>query len=97
MKLLKEGAALCTGAQDILDDMHWSQPPPEQESLFPDENADDPAHPILAALAREEKTMDELIAETGMTASDLGVQLTLLEISGRVERRPGRAYALARK
>ena len=44
----------------------------------------------------EEKTLEELIAETGLSASELGTQLTLLEISGKIERRAGRAYALIR-
>ena len=38
----------------------------------------------------------ELISETGLSASELGTQLTLLEISGKIERRAGRAYALTR-
>ena len=40
--------------------------------------------------------LEELIEETGMTAVDLSAQLTLLEISGKIERRAGRAYALIR-
>ena len=41
-------------------------------------------------------TLEELIEETGRTAGELGAQLTILEISGRIERRAGRAFALAR-
>ncbi len=98
LMLLKEGASLCTCAQDILEAMDWEIRPPRQTSLLPEEDdAGEPeADPILRALAMEEKTLEELIRETGLTAGELGTRLTMLEISGRVERRAGRAYALTR-
>ena len=94
LALLKEGATLCTCGQDILCHMGWEEKPPEQNSFLPD--TEEEQDPILRALALEEKTLEELIAETGLNASELGTQLTLLEISGKVERRAGRAYALCR-
>ena len=51
---------------------------------------------ILSALQLEEKTLEELIDITGLSAQELSMQLTLLELNGRVERRAGRAYALVR-
>ncbi len=95
LALLKEGAALCTCGEDILCRMGWEDKPPEQNSFLP-QKAEVEQDPILRALALEEKTLEELIAETGLSASELGTQLTLLEISGKVERRAGRAYALCR-
>lgn len=95
LKLLKEGAHLCTCADDLLEEMNWHPRPPEQASfLAPDE--EEPADPILRALALEEKTLEELIQETGMPVNELSTQLTLLEISGKIERRAGRAYARVR-
>ena len=94
LALLKEGAAICTCGQDILSHMGWEEKPPEQNSFLLKE--EDEQDPILRALAMEEKTLEELIAETGLSASELGTQLTLLEISGKIERRAGRAYALTR-
>ena len=99
LRLLKEGAGICTCGQDIMSRMEWALRPPEQASFLAPadtKDSDDPAFPILHALALEEKTLEELIEETGMSAGDLGTQLTLLEISGRIERRAGRAYALVR-
>ena len=93
LQLLKEGAKMCTCAADITEAMGWASPQAEQATFLPEET---PADPILKALQLEEKTLEELIAETGMNASQLGTQLTLLEISGRIERRAGRAYALRR-
>ena len=99
LMLLKDGAALCTCGGDILDRMGWNAKPPEQASFLSEEPGSDDENesdPILRALALEEKTLEELIEETGLSAGELGTQLTLLEISGKVERRAGRAYALCR-
>ena len=99
LMLLKSGACLCTGPDDVLVQMGWQGVGEEQTAFLPKEPdvpEDDPAYPILKALALEEKTMEELIAETGRTAGELGAQLTILEISGKIERRAGRAYALRR-
>ncbi len=101
LKLLMEGANLCTCGRDILCAMGWQAMPPRQSSFLqedcPGDDADEPSSPILKALSMEEKTLEELIQETGMNAADLGTQLTLLEISGKIERRAGRAYALVRR
>ncbi len=100
LMLLKEGAGICTCAQDILAAMDWEVRPPKQTSLLPEEDrgseTEPEADPILRALALEEKTLEELIQETGLSAGELGTRLTMLEIGGKVERRAGRAYALAR-
>lgn len=99
LMLLKSGANICTGPEDVLTQMGWREASAEQPSFFPPEpdlDENDPAYPILKALAVEEKTLEELIEETGCSAGALGAQLTMLEISGRIERRAGRAYALAR-
>ena len=93
LALLKDGAHLCTCGQDILEEMGWAGRAPRQESLLEET---EPADPILRALALEEKTLEELIALTGMNAGELSAQLTILEISGKIQRRAGRAYALCR-
>ncbi len=94
LALLRDGAALCTCGQDILERMGWEEKAPEQSNFLPE--TEDERDPILRALALEEKTLEELIGETGLSAGELGTQLTLLEISGKVERRAGRAFALVR-
>lgn len=99
LMLLKEGANLCTCGQDILVAMDWEVRPPSQASFLPKEEDGDDGNtpdPILRALALEEKTLEELIEETDLSAGELSSQLTLLEISGKIERRAGRAYALVR-
>ena len=70
--------------------------PPKQLTLLADDDPETESNAILAALSVEEKTLEELIDITGLSAGDLSMQLTLLELNGRVERRAGRAYALMR-
>ena len=99
LMLLKEGAGLCACGEDILSAMGWLEKPKQERFLTEEsreESGPEPSDPILRALALEEKTLEELIRDTGMTAGELGTQLTLLEISGKIERRAGRAYALVR-
>ena len=99
LMLLRSGANLCTGPEDVLVHMGWGEEAAEQASFIPQEpdyDENDPAYSILKALSVEEKTLEELIEETGRTAGELGAQLTMLEISGKIERRAGRAYALKR-
>lgn len=97
--LLKEGAQLCTDADDIMDYMHWRRHPEQVSFLSADpenrqDEAADPDDPVLRALRLEEKTFEELLAETGFTVEDLSMRITLLELSGKIERRGGRSYAL---
>ncbi len=94
LKLLKEGALICTEGNDILEYMKWSRIGDKeirQMNVF-----EDTEDPVLRALLREEKTFEELIEETGFNASELGIKLTMLEFEGSIERRAGRAYAIKR-
>lgn len=94
LKLLKEGANICTCAEDIMDTMGWNPSGSiHQISLFSDEIPEKEGDPILRCLQMEEKTLEELIEETGLSAGELSTQLTILELGGFVERRAGRAYA----
>lgn len=95
LKLLKEGASICTCGEDIIAAMGWASRQPLQVSLLEgDPDAENDV--ILSALQVEEKSLEELIDITGLSAQELSMQLTLLELNGRVERRAGRAYALVR-
>ena len=96
LKMLKEGALICTGADDICAAMGWQGESPVQASfLIPDDAESD--DPILRCLALEEKTLEELLQETQIPIGEMSTRLTLLELSGEIERRAGRAYARVRK
>ena len=94
LKLLKEGAEMCTCPSDILSRLKVSPPEaPAEPAAAPAGAAD---HPVLRALRLEEKTFEELLAETGMDIGTLSGELSLLELDGKIEKLPGRAYALVR-
>ena len=92
LKLLKEGANLCTCAADILDALDIPACETEKSERNEPASEDDP---ILSALFREEKTFEELLGETGLSPGDLSARLSLLELDGKIEKRAGRAYAKA--
>ncbi len=95
LKLLKEGAEICTCPSDILSRLRVPERRPEIP-VMPDADAAAADHPVLRALHLEEKTFEELLEETGLDAGTLSGELSLLELDGKIEKRPGRAYALAR-
>ena len=97
--LLKEGAHLCTCAEDILEEMNWKKQDRQLSFLDTEEPGTDDGkaeNPVLAALRLESKTFEELLEELKMTPKELGAELTMLELDGKIERLGGRAYALAR-
>lgn len=94
LKLLKEGAVLCTGARDILDAL--SLPVPEDKAPPKDVDQAPPGDKVLEALDLEEKTFEELLSLTGLTPPALSSRLSMLELDGAVEKRAGRAYARTR-
>jgi len=97
LKLLKEGAAMCTCAEDILEGLGWKTSDDEPDDAGEQLSFTESDDPVLRALALEEKTFEELAEETGMPPGDLSAALTLLEIEDIIEKRAGRAYALKRK
>lgn len=91
LKLLKEGASICTCGEDIMSHMGWKT---NQTDLFspPDALASD--DPILRLLSGEEKTFEELLVETGMDVSELNAQLTILQFTGKIAKHAGRTFSL---
>jgi len=47
---------------------------------------------LLSALGHEPATMEELVQRTDLSAAALSSMLLMLELDGRIERRPGNAY-----
>lgn len=89
LKLLKEGAQICTEASDILNVLRL---PSVGERAA--ESAGGEADGVLGALRLEEKTFEELLDETKLSPGDLSARLSLLELDGKIEKRAGRAYAI---
>lgn len=55
-------------------------------------DADPDYRQLMSALGHEPATMDELVRRTALSAAALSSMLLMLELDGRVERRPGNAY-----
>jgi DNA processing protein len=73
-------------------DARYSTPAPEPEDLFANTPAMSstvaPTDPVLAAL-ESPRTLDQIIAATGMPAGEVRGRLTMLELQKRVRRRGG--------
>ncbi len=97
LRLLREGANICTCAQDILLDMRWEGETKSEEKVQVSSSFTPEQQVIVSALANEQKYFEELITLTGLSPDVLTGELAMLELDGVVESRAGRAYALLTK
>lgn len=96
--LIKKGAKLCEGAEDILSEFEYlfppsNRPPPSTESgaLFVLELSATEQR-ILEALGEQEMHVDDIIRGSTLTASVVSVALLGLEMKRVVRQLPGRVY-----
>lgn len=95
--LIRDGAILARNARDVLDDLSLPKPPPPRASQrHPPEERDALQVQLLDLLAAGEATLDELIANARAEPPAVFAALTMLELSGAIESRPGLRYALRR-
>ncbi|GEM46500.1 DNA-binding protein [Deinococcus cellulosilyticus NBRC 106333 = KACC 11606] len=85
-KLLREGAVLVEGAEDILLEMGWKSLP-KLDLQLPEEQAR-----IYTALDAP-RTLDDVLVLTGMDAGEAQVNLMMLTLSGVVMELSGGRYA----
>lgn len=96
--LLKKGAKLCEGAEDILSEFEYLFPP-ERKPASPAETGCLPAltlpeneQQVVLALGREELSIDEVIRRSHLPASAVAVALLGLEMKRLVTQLPGKRF-----
>jgi DNA processing protein len=97
-ELIKKGAKLCEGPEDILSEFEYLFPG-SNRPLAPNETGQLPAltlseneQKVYDILGREEITIDEVIRQSGLPASSVSVALLSLEMKRVIRQLPGRLF-----
>ena len=100
--LLKEGAALVERAQDVIDAILPQLEPalrlrlqPAQEKREQSRQLSKEEQRVHDALSYEPRTVDDVIASTGLSVSSVMASLLSLELSQRIKQLPGQRYLLS--
>lgn len=98
--LIRDGAILARGPQDVADDLRLGAPTPRARESRAQECADPQSDPLQDQVQRllraGECSFDELLAQTGEPPARLFAALSMLELRGAVEARPGQRYGRRR-
>jgi DNA processing protein len=96
--LIKKGAKLCEGAEDILSEFEYLFPPSNrppsagQTGLLPTLELSDNEQKIYALLSNEEISIDEVIRQSGLPSSAVSVALLSLEMKRLIRQLPGKMF-----
>jgi len=98
-RLIKEGAKLIEGAQDILDEILPQVDARQRATLHLDVVSMEAQAPlrkedalVYEALSYEARSVDAVIERTGLTAAQVAATLLSLELSGRIRQLPGQQF-----
>jgi len=97
-ELIKKGAKLCEGAEDILSEFEYLFPPsnrppgPNETGVLPALTLSENEQKIYDALSKEESHIDEVIRHSGLPASAVSVGLLGLEMKRVVRQLPGKMF-----
>src|SRR5262245_61319453 len=96
--LIKKGAKLCEGAEDILSEFEYLFPPsnrppsPAETGVLPALELSENEKKVYDALDSHELTMDEVIRGTGLPSSAVAVALLSLEMKRVIKQLPGKLF-----
>ncbi|PYM16629.1 MAG: DNA-protecting protein DprA [Verrucomicrobia bacterium] len=96
--LIKKGAKLCEGAEDILSEFEYlfpagNRPPsPAESGALPALGLSGNEQKIYEVLSSEESAMDEVIRRSGLPASAVSVTLLSLEMKRLIKQLPGKLF-----
>ena len=89
-KLIKQGAKLVETAEDVLEELRWSEPLAVGSVRQDSENRPPlESNSLLSLIGFDPCSVDELAARSAMSADSLTIELLHLELEGRVGRLPG--------
>jgi DNA processing protein len=97
-ELIKKGAKLCEGAEDILSEFEYlfpasNRPPGAGETgVLPALNLSENEQKVYDALNHEESNIDEVIRHCGLPSSAVSVALLGLEMKRLVRQLPGKMF-----
>ena len=101
LRLLRQGAGLVAGVQDVFDALGWlclePQAPPSEKGSAPAVDGSSSDRRLLGALSRGPRSPDELAVGLEMPVTKVLGGLGRLELEGWVERRPGGNFAAVRR
>jgi DNA processing protein len=96
--LIKKGAKLCEGAEDILSEFEYlfpgsNRPPsPGETGVLPALELSANEQQVYDALDAEERSIDEIIRKSGLPSSAVSVALLSLEMKRAVKQLPGKLF-----
>jgi len=96
--LIKKGAKLCEGAEDILSEFEYlfpgsNRPPsPAESGTLPALTLSENEQKVYEVLSHEEVAMDDVIRRSGLPASAASVTLLSLEMKRLIKQLPGKLF-----
>jgi DNA processing protein len=97
-ELIKKGAKLCEGAEDILSEFEYLFPStnraaaPNETGVLPALELSDHEQKIYGVIDSEELSIDEVIRKSGLPSSTVSVALLGLEMKRLVKQLPGKLF-----
>jgi len=97
-ELIKKGAKLCEGVEDILSEFEYlfpasNRPPaPNETGVLPALDLSENEQKVFGALDHEELTIDDVIRKSGLPSSAVSVALFSLEMKRLVKQMPGKLF-----
>src|SRR6266516_743580 len=96
--LIKKGAKLCEGAEDVLSEFEYlfpgsNRPPsPAESGTLPALPLSENEQKVYEVLSHEEVAMDDVIRRSGLPASAASVTLLSLEMKRLIKQLPGKLF-----
>jgi DNA processing protein len=96
--LIKKGAKLCEGAEDILSEFEYLFPPsnrpptPGDTGVLPALELSESEQKVYGTLSNEEISIDDVIRQSGLPSSAVSVALLSLEMKRLIRQLPGKIF-----